>query len=420
MKADQDTQIAALRERPPQGLTSYWQVSAFLCTCLVIVLRRPDAILHAQFLYEDGQIWYADAYNHGWWRALFITHQGYFETIPRLGAALAILFPFSLAPLIQNLFAICIQAAPVSVLLSSRSSRWGSLSFRFSMAATYLLLPNTQDMMSTITESQWFLAIVAFLVLTARPAHSKSQHIFDILIISLCGLTGPFCIFLFPIALYQFRSRRVPKILLIILFSGCLIQAATLLIAGNSREHPPLGIGFGAFFRILTGQVFMGSTIGHNSFGVILPVSVLTMFSLLGLSILVGSFIVSTTEMRSFLIWSITLFTVSVFLTNEMPPPGVTEWHMLAVAYGLRYWLFPCLAFAWCILYGYSSRRQTLRIACGALICLMMIGFMRDFRYRPLPDMKFNIYAAQLASAPSGSQVLIPTPFNWPMVLIKH
>src|SRR5580704_11703742 len=119
-----------------QRLSSrFWQhIAIFLVSFAVLVARRPDGLFHAQFWGEDGHVWIADAYNLGWWPALFHTWSGYYQTLPRLAATLALLAPFSFAPLLLNLMAIAIQALPVSILLSSRSSAWGSLQYRAAMA----------------------------------------------------------------------------------------------------------------------------------------------------------------------------------------------------------------------------------------------------------------------------------------------
>jgi hypothetical protein len=95
-----------------------WQHCAvFLLACALIVSRRPDAVFHAQFWAEDGRYFFADAYNVGWWAAIFRAYGGYFHALPRLGAAFALLVPFSLAPLVLNLIAISAQALPVNLML---------------------------------------------------------------------------------------------------------------------------------------------------------------------------------------------------------------------------------------------------------------------------------------------------------------
>src|SRR5690349_287591 len=100
---------------------------SFLVAALAVVSRRPDALLNPQFFAEDGNIWFADAYNQGWLRALAMTHTGYFQTLPRLGAALALAVPLQHAPLVMNLIGLLLQVAPAIFLLSRRASNWAPL-----------------------------------------------------------------------------------------------------------------------------------------------------------------------------------------------------------------------------------------------------------------------------------------------------
>jgi len=81
----------------PAGLRWYWQVAVVCAAIALIFSRQPDAFLHAQFFAEDGKIWFADAYNNGWFTSLFKAQDGYFQTLPRLAAALSLPAPLALA-----------------------------------------------------------------------------------------------------------------------------------------------------------------------------------------------------------------------------------------------------------------------------------------------------------------------------------
>src|SRR5438067_4282289 len=105
----------------PASYSLLFHLSVFLVGFGIIFSRRPDAILNAQFWAEDGQRWYADAYQFGI-RCLLIPDElgGYFHSVSRLSALTALIFPFSMAPLVMNLIAIAIQILPASIFLSSR------------------------------------------------------------------------------------------------------------------------------------------------------------------------------------------------------------------------------------------------------------------------------------------------------------
>ena len=201
-------------------LRPWQQVLIFLLACAVVVSRRPDALFHAQFWTEEGHVFFAEAYNFGGWTALFRTYEGYFHAFPRLAAALALLVPLSFAPLVLNIIEIVLQALPVNLLLSSRSSAWGSLRFRAFLAGIYLSLPNNREMCNGIAQAQWILALCAILLLTASIPKSIVGRIFDISMLLLSSLTGPFCIFLLP---SRSSSRGVA------VSAGCGLSPAFLL-----------------------------------------------------------------------------------------------------------------------------------------------------------------------------------------------
>src|SRR3954447_3150542 len=168
----------------------------FLIAALAVISRRPDALFNPQFFAEDGNIWFADAYNYGWLQALAMTHTGYFQTLPRLGAALALAVPLQHAPWVTNLIGLLLQVAPAIFLLSRRASNWAPLRIRILMAAAYIALPNTSELNVSITEAQWHLGLLACLVALSRPPQSRVGVAFDVTALALCGLTGPFCIVL--------------------------------------------------------------------------------------------------------------------------------------------------------------------------------------------------------------------------------
>ena len=93
---------------------------ASLVACVLIFLRRPDALLNPQFCAEDGTYYYSQAYNLGGLRALLLPVAGYLLLSARLVALVAMYFPLSWAPAIFNVCAILMQAAPVSFLFTSR------------------------------------------------------------------------------------------------------------------------------------------------------------------------------------------------------------------------------------------------------------------------------------------------------------
>jgi hypothetical protein len=405
-----------------------WQHSAiFLFACGLLVTRRPDSILHPQFWAEDGQVFFADAYNSGWWASLFHTNVGYFHALPRLGAALALLAPLSLAPLALNLIAIAAQALPVNLLLFSRSSVWGSLRFRALLAAIYLALPNCRELSAIITNSQSPLALSAFILLVASTPRGAVGRLLDILFVLLCGLSGPYCIFLLPIALflawkYRDRWRWAP---VGALAASCLVQAWGLLIVSPAaRPHYLLGTSPALFARILAGQVYLGALLGSNSLAFRpsngLPIFLVSV-AIGGTAIVAICFVKSALEMRLFLLFSFIVLAASLISPIVSPRAGVTVWEQMARTSGIHYWFFPTLAFAWSLLLCFNSRTALLKVLGGYLLFFMCIGIVRDWRHPAFQDLHFQEYARSFEAAPVGTAFTIPlNPEGWDMRLVKR
>ena len=417
--AKQDERQLALRT---------WQHAAiFLFACTVIVSRRPDALFHAQFWNEDGHVFFADAYNFGWWPALFRTYEGYFHTCPRLGAALALMVPLSLAPLVLNLIAIGLQALPANLLLSSRSSAWGSLRFRAILAGTYLALPNCSEIDANITNSQWLLALNAFLLLVAFTPRNAAGRFFDLCILLLCGLTGPLCIFLFPVAavlVWKYRDswRWLEAGLLA---ASCLVQAWSLFNGGfSSRPHYPLGASPAMFARILAGQVYVGALLGSNALAAHAGIVRLIVFICIAVGGTIFVFICffkSSLQMKLLLFFSTIILAATLIAPTPGPFHGVTVWEVLDSGAAARYWFFPTLAFAWSILWCYQSRTPGLKIVSTVLLCILCFGVALRWRHPEFPDAHFVEYARSFESLPAGTVVTIPesTP-GWNLRLVKH
>jgi hypothetical protein len=114
------------RARPPPRISQvpmrlrHLLLILCLAGALILVLRRPDAILNPQFWAEDGKVWFANAYNLGPLRSLLLPQDGYFQTISRITAAISLLVPTKSAPLVFNLVALIIQLLPFGIIVSPR------------------------------------------------------------------------------------------------------------------------------------------------------------------------------------------------------------------------------------------------------------------------------------------------------------
>jgi hypothetical protein len=240
-------------------------------------------------------------------------------------------------------------------------------------------------------------------------------------------MTGPFCIFLLPIAFFLAWKHRDRWRLVEagVLAAASLIQAWMLLKGGfSSRPHYILGASPELFARILAGQVYLGTLFGGNAEAVqagLVYTIALTGIAAGGSILVVICFLRSPMGMKLFLLFSIMILVSSLLSPTLGPLSGVTSWVVLARGGGARYWFFPTLAFAWSILWGFQSRTAVLKAVSAILLCLMCIGVVRCWRHPAFKDMHYAEYAKRFESSPAGTAFTIPlSTEGWTMTLVKR
>jgi hypothetical protein len=413
------------------GLRWYWHLFALCAAIAIVISRRPDAIFHAQFYAEDGRSWFADAYNRGGFTSLFRAEGGYFQTLPRLAAALALLAPLAFAPLVANLTGLLVQILPVPLLLSRRLSNLGSLQFRIALAAMYLAIPNCSEINVTPDYGQFHLAMAACLVVLASVPEGTLSRSLDVFVLSVFGLSGPLCLALLPVALIYARLKRDRwrRINAGTLALASAIQLCGLLLiqpTARAQAHPPLGANFEWLARILAGHVYLGALIGGNVCAAVLGLQFLIWVSVIGTGILLFWIFRAELEFRLFAAFCILAFAAALespFVSSPVSRPraGMTAWHILAGAPAVRYWFLPTLMFCWMVVWFVFARERILRRFGVGLLCLMLIGIMRDWRHPAFEDAHFEQYARRLESSPKGTALVIPqNPRGWSMRLVKR
>jgi hypothetical protein len=385
---------------------------SFFLVALAVISRRPDALSNPQFFAEDGNIWFADAYNYGWLRALAMTHTGYFQTLPRLGAALALAVPLRYAPLVMNLIGLVLQIAPAVFLLSRRASNWAPLRIRTLMAAAYVALPNTSELNVSITEAQWHLGLLACLVVLSRSPKSRIGIAFDVTVLALCGLTGPFCIVLCPAAFTVWwieRTRWRVAVAALLWSTACLQGISLLSSAAQTRAPMPLGASFNLLCRILVSQIFLAPLLGMNG-ALRRGDFYIYSFAAVGIGFLLYCCI------RAGLQWKLFIFVSALIFAGSMITPQASydqpQWVALAGAWGTRYWFFPILAFVWCLLWQAGVGRNR-AIKVFALFCLLIMctRVPTNWQLKPYADLHFaSEIRNKFDPATAGTVVSLPIP----------
>ena len=404
------------------GIGWRYQLAVFAIAFLAFVSRRPDALFHAQFFAEDGVYFFSDAYNDGWLRSLSLPLGGYYHTLPRIAGALAQFVPLRDAPLLMNLIGLTFQVLPINVLLSGRCSSWGPFGFRALLAFAYVALPSSYEVDASITEVQWHLAFLAFLVALASPPRNWWERVFDVAILVLFGFTGVFCLPLLPIVFvfWWLRRDRWRLVAIAALTVPFFVQLVTFTLTSAANRSPMrLGANVKVFLEMLAGDVYLAALVGMNHLATEAGTFIVTVVALLGTAILVYFFLNANLELRLF-----GVFAFSV-LAGSLKTPQVSlvqpQWEVLRDAPGIRYWFFPVLAFAWALIWAATlGRWKPIRFLSGVALLVMCFGIVRDWRYPAYPDSNFHTHTREFAAAPMGTLVTIPIdPPGWSIHLVK-
>ncbi|MCX6780975.1 MAG: hypothetical protein NT003_02570 [Candidatus Magasanikbacteria bacterium] len=394
-------------------------------------MRSPSTILHPQFWAEDGTFWYADAYNQGGFISTLHSYGGYFQTISRLTAWISLAAPLHTAPLIFSIIALSIQLLPALLLVSGRFNELiPRKSVQYLCALFLLLIPNSAEIHGNITNSQWYLAVAAFLILIATIPQTRRAKFFDFFILLLSALSGPFSLFLFPIAfiLVIARKTRAHFFHAIAIAIGGALQAASILFLNHGgRLHMMPHMDIKLIFAIFARQVVFGLMIGANGYAWALAhIPAFTTTVLLTTIVAVGCLWYAVLR-ASLEIKLALLFGTMIFVVSLLSPTGnfsLTPALLILsrTSNGIRYWLIPMIAcgagFIWC---ATRARFKIVKYFSTALLILSVIGIIVDFRH-PVRD-QFSLTSAEkiLNDAEPGLRIVVPiAPTGWNMTLIKH
>jgi hypothetical protein len=406
-------------------------IALLLLVCaLLLVSRRPDAVLAAQFWAEDGRAWFADAHATGW-NSLLVTRTGYFVTVSRLTAIFSLAFPLAWAPLVFNLVALGFKLLPVALLHSQRGralvpDRW----VRLAATLLYIGHPYAAEIHLNVTNIQWHLALSVLMLLLVAGDFSRARRGFDVAVVALGGLSGVFGVFLVPVAMWVWYRRRDSRsLVLLLVMLGC---AAVQLFAVMLSEHGSRSVaGLGATpelaAQIIGGQLFGAALVGGQwtqwsgsdawRGALWLPALV----SILGLAWYVRAWWTGPQALRALLLLA-ALVGIASLLSPQISGSD-PQWPLLAqYQVGVRYVFIPIVAWyaalLWC---AWRDRIRAIRWASALVLLTITFRTIPDnWIMPPYQDFEFQQRAAEFEAAAPGTRVSIPiNPPGWDMILVK-
>jgi hypothetical protein len=150
-------------------LARYLVLAAVLA--VVLVLRRPDAILNPQFWAEDGRIYFSEQLTLGFWSALLKGYKGFPYAAERGIAALGSAVPLVEVPLAYNVVSIVVTALAMATFSvpGFRHLIHGN-ALRVITCLAIVCIPAGQELVATATNVGWWLMVwLVFLSVVRAP-----------------------------------------------------------------------------------------------------------------------------------------------------------------------------------------------------------------------------------------------------------
>lgn len=269
------------------------------------------------------------------------------------------------------------------------------------------------------------------MVIAAKPSYCLVWRFFDLGVILLSGLSGPYAIFLIPIAALIWFQRRDKWLIILLLglLTGALTQA---IIIRTKTDITSIQISLEPALKLLSkiigGQLFLGSLIGENGYAWMNVESFVSYFlfstvAIAGIVTFIYALIKAPLELKFFIIYATLILVATLGLPIIRNDKIQSFWGaMSSPSLGGRYYFIPRLAFVSTLIWmmGKQRSRQSQIIAKAAL-ATMIFGIIVDFRYPPFTDFKFKEYVDSFMEARKGTQFTIPiNPPGWTMQLIKR
>jgi hypothetical protein len=419
----------------PKGLEPYSSRNITWLAILTILLFSHDfqKVLWPTLWAEDGTFWFHDAYDYGL-ASLVQPHTGYLQSLPRVTALLARLMPISMMPAWFLLVAIVVQMAPVALMIWRGADIMPMASARCGLILFYIGMPNGEEAYLNLTDAQWHLALLLFLLVVIPSPRHLASRLLQYAILLLGGLSGPFSLFLSPIAWWHTltstqEERRRCAIQAGLLSVTAAIQTVFIaLYAGSGRNSTSLGASVPTLVHILVNQIFLGSIFGSRVVRYYLHLGILQ-YALACAALLLGSWGLFTAwQYGSSLYRKFALFSILILAASLKSPVisyGMPQWvSMETPGNGGRYFFFPILM-CFCAVLVLASRHGGHTKTIGkAILPFFLIGMLVDWHYDFHAGDTYKTYqiaSSQFAHANPGVTVTFPEePIGWKMVLVKR
>jgi hypothetical protein len=345
-------------------------VVAFGTAFVILVLRYPTALFAAEFMWEDGAVFYLGGFDG--LASLVRPWQGYLHVAARAVALPATLVVPSWAPLLTNLVTMLVTAGVAAFIAGDRlRTAIPDRRLRVALAVGFVLMPAAHDLSWHLVYLQWSLAF--FLLARVLADEPAPRWVWlDRAAVAIASLTGPFSILFAP--LYLWQRRRLGSTAGIVI-GGAIVQLAYLV---TSPRAPAGEATFSEAISVLATRLLVEPLLGYQVTSRLgeagIPLIVGGAFVLLVATLLVIAGSAMPRQTRVVLVYAAVVVAVAGIVRSAEPAAN-----MLGGWGGGRYFLFGIGAVVATVIASVAIGGPWQRRAGLVLGALLLVGVVRDF-----------------------------------------
>lgn len=197
---------------------AYSTISVVLVIFLLLFFRNPLAFTYPVPWSEDFSIFIRDEYNVGFPDTAFHIYAGYIHLLPRIITWISMTFGLQDAMRIMNWTVLLLKILTFYYIYKSKEI--SSNIIKFSLLTYLILVPFSVEIYNNVTNLQWWLIPLMGIILVRHESNS-AVFIFDVCLLTLCGLTGVNSVmFALPCVYLMLRVKN----------RECLVKCLTVII----------------------------------------------------------------------------------------------------------------------------------------------------------------------------------------------
>jgi len=158
----------------------------------LVLYRGRTFLIHPRFFAEEGSVYFANAWNLGFWASLFhVDSFGYLNLYAKLGAGIAAWAPsLENAPFYTSLMGMLAMVLPLFILFLRKGRLWDTWWKKVFLATLIVTADTNAEAWFNLVGAQYFLALAFFMLLISPTANSSVGRNFSRAVIVVSALSG--------------------------------------------------------------------------------------------------------------------------------------------------------------------------------------------------------------------------------------